>query len=519
MVRSRILDADGNHFMKAAPDPGAQRKRRTLAAHGYDVVNRWCDTDKWKYARSHDHVATHPAFVTQRLRDAARFEYQNNSYCRGVVNKIAHEVVKKSPRLEIEPLRATSRSTRAAQRLEKLWAEYSPEVKFRDKLIEIVTENIIGGETFSVFRSNRRLKSVQVDWMTYESDQFSTPDYIWKQWYPYHDIPPVDGMRLDALGNVIEYHKLRNHPGSTHTYNNYFEHEYDPIDPDVCVHLYRKERPSQFRGVSELAPCIELFGKLRRYTEAALETAENAASILGTIETGFQPDLCAEGALGPVEVPIGAGLFMTLPEGWKGNPFRAEQPAQGYAEFKNEILHEIFSALMVPWNVGASDSSSYNFASGRLDFRIWDSYICTIQRTLEEQLLNRFFSFWFDFAVIEGRIPSDLGQFNHKWYWGKKDPIDPNRAANAARTLKEANLLDERSYWQSQDIHPREAIEESIRLKMFRFKREKEIAEELGISIDEYREFAGNGSGSDAGGGGRDANGMFSNSNQRANAA
>ena len=115
---------------------------------------------------------------------------------------------------------------------------------------------------------------------------------IQKAFSLYRSTPIVDGLKLDDQGNVVAFYKLRKNPG---------EDGYIGIDDtvtipaDIMVHMFRQDRPTQYRGVGQLAPCIELFGKLRRFTEATIETAENAASILGTIETAFQPDVCTPG--------------------------------------------------------------------------------------------------------------------------------------------------------------------------------------------------------------------------------
>lgn len=474
-------------FHRNAPtaDPLTQfmhARQQAIQAYGYDVVNRWNETDQWKFTTSESANQTDTPFVRRKLRDAARFERRNNSYCAGVTNKVAYECVGTGPRLEIEPLTPSDRSRRASKILEQRWREYAQEINFTEKLMEAVVEEIVGGEVFSVFRSNYRLKTVQVDWVNFEADQFSTPYADWETWQEQGDFPAVDGIRYDRLGNVLEYHKLRHHPGG-HQSSGFLSGEREILRPEVVCHLFRKERPSQFRGVSHLAPCIELFGKLRRYTEAVIGTAEQAASLLGTIETAFQPDLCNEGGAA-ARLAIGNGTFMPMPDGWKANPFKAEQPTTAYGEFKQEILHEIFSCLLMPWNVASGDSSDYNFASGRLDYLIFYHVIDVMRNKLERQLLNRFLDFWLEFATFTpGIIPTGLGAFRHRWYWDKREPIDQVKSANAAKIQKESGLLDERSYWQDLSVDPQDAIDNQLRMELWREKRRIEIAAEMGVTL------------------------------------
>jgi capsid protein len=289
---------------------------------------------------------------------------------------------------------------------------------------------------------------------------------------------------MDRRGNVVSYHKLKQHPGSNQSGLN-MTGEIDEIPADIVVHLFKKNRPSMYRGVSQLAPCIELFNKLRRFTEATIETAENAASILGTVETAFQPNLCAAGPGGPAEIPFGGGNLMTLPDGWKYNAYRPEQPMTGYADFKREILHEVISCLLVPWNVASGDSSDFNFASGQLDHRIFERVIKYKRQRLERKLVDRFFRFWLEFATISGIVPAGLGPFKHRWYWPEKEPIDPSKVANANKTLKEAGLLDERKYWQDRQVSYKDAIKSEYRIKALRVLAKEEAEAEFGVTISE----------------------------------
>jgi len=241
------------------------------------------------------------------------------------------------------------------------------------------------------------------------------------------------------------------------------------------VHLFRRERPSQWRGVSQLAPCINLFAKLRRFTEAVIDTAENFAAVGGTIETAFTPDLC-DHSEDSKTIPFLNGQLMTLPDGWRYNPYKPEQPTTTYAEFKKEILHEVISSLLIPWNLASGDSSDFNFASGQLDHRIFARYVDFQRRRLETRLINRFFDFWVDFATfVDGIIPPGLGPFEHRWYWPGREPIDPSKAASAATTAKMSGLLDESAYWQAQGISAYDAIDQQLRLEKYRQEQRAEL--------------------------------------------
>lgn len=476
---SSIVDESGQPFELPA--------EQNIHASPFDLINRWDTTDNWKHASIASGDTTHIRHHRNRATSAARFEYDNNPYAKGMVNKLGHEVVGSAgPSLEVIPMKPNKVNERAAKELEKRWEESADEMGFRDRLFMNVTEPILGGEVFNVFRSNYGLKTVQVDFEQYEGIQFGTPyDSTWAYGrnvrYPY-----IDGMKLDCNGNVSEYHRRRNHPGSQNQVGSLLHNDYDRMSPDVVCHIFRKERPTQYRGISQLLPCIELFAKLRRYTEAVLETAENAASILGTIETAFGPDVCAPGSPTARQLKIGSAMFMNMPEGWKANPFRAEQPTTTYEQFKNAILHEIMACLLLPWNIASGDSSDYNFSSARMDHLIFDRVINVIRKDLERKLINRFFRFWFEFAMYTpGIVPSRLGSFDFKWYWPKRTAVDEVKEAKANEIKKKSGLLDESRYWQEEGMNWREARAKKIEIQLWSEKYEKEMRAEMGLEIPE----------------------------------
>ena len=465
--------------------PIRNRKRSPAEAlqASYDVLENINVDDHWKYAQSTSAATLDTREKRQKLRDLARYEVRTNSYARGIVLKQANETIRSGPKLEIQ-----SENKEASAAFEMLWKDYCAEIDLVSKLRTAVIERAVGGEAFCVFRANPGISSVPVDFEVYEGDQFATPwdETQYELDSPY---PIVDGMRFDDFGNVTEYHRLKSHPyGNTYGNVSGLLGDYDPIDPAVCVHMFRRERPSQYRGVTELAPCLIPLAKLRRYTEATIRSAEKQARILGAIKTTMAIDDCAEFD-GPIEINVGGEYFPTLPEGWGLHGFDSSQPAQGYGEFKREILHEIFSAWLIPWNLGSGDSSDYNFASGQLDFRLFYNVIDAIRKYIQIQLLDRFFKFWLEFANLkEGYLPNGLGPFDYQWHWDKREPIDPAKQASADATLKVNGLLDYQEFYQrSSSQNASDAQEKRIRYEMQELKLRREIADELGVELPEDR--------------------------------
>lgn len=439
--------------------------RNVLA--GYDVLINRNKDDHWRYATQLAQYALDTPDKMQTMRNFARYEFRNNNYARGLVLKTVQEVIGTGPSLQIEPLVDNPASRRASKLFERNWSEYADESRFVAKLVMSLTEYFVGGESFNVFRPNEGLKTVPVDFEVYEADQFTTP-WLTSWSYGKGEYPPVDGIVFDAWGNPSTYHRLRYHPGGNYIgpLGNY---SVDYVEASVCAHLFRRERPTQFRGISHLVPSLPLFALLRRYLEATTRTAEAQARIAGSMRTAMDIESCDDVGDEPIEIRIGDAIFTNLPRGWQLDPFKANQPAQGIMEFVSVIKHEINSNWMIPWNVATSDSSDYNFASGRLDHITFYHMVQTIRAWLSRDLLNRFFSFWFDFAVMANFVPSRLGKFVHRWYWDKREPIDEMKQAQSILKLQEAGVFDEERYFREMcGVDAYEVAERNARLSRYK---------------------------------------------------
>ena len=457
--------------------------QRVHASH-FDVINRWGDSDNWAYATNASGDSIAPRGDRSRMTAACRFEFDNNPYAKAMVLKLGNEVISTGPVLEITPRTMSKRSEAAAKSVERVWADWADESLFRDRLFLNVTEPVIGGDIFNVFRNNFKLKTVKVDFEQYESIQFQSPwgsfDFTQGQLNEY---PYVDGMRLDARGNVEKYIKLKYNPGSSYQGFSAMYGNYDELDPSVVAHIYRKERPSQYRATEpQMAPCVEQFAALRRFSEATIETAERQASIMGVWQTNLQSDMCAPGPGYAKLTQIGSAQLLNAPEGWEMKQFMATQPVTGYSEFVNAKLHEIMSCLLLPWNVASGDSSDYNFSSARMDHLIFDRVINIIRADLERKLMNRFFSFWFEFAMFTpGVIPTGLGAFDYRWYWPKRVAVDPEKEAKANAIRIESGQFNEPEYWQSQGMNWKEAQDMKLNIALRKEKREAELRAEMGL--------------------------------------
>jgi len=438
-------------------------------------LRREHETDHFKYANTLASSALDTYEVLLRLRKLCRSEFRNNPHLKGLVIKMGHEVIGTGPQIEIIPDNLNDKTQRAANQTEKFFHEHACEIRMTQKLRMREIEKKVGGESFSVFRRNPGMKTTPVDFEVYEGDQFHTPGFLYEELYNESEYPPIDGIQFDDWGNPHTYHRLKQHPHGRYSVANTY-HDVKHVAAKYCVHDFRKERPSQYRGVPECIAPLQIYAYIRRFIESKVGQEELRAKLLGAIQSKYVE--CADIGDEPIEMLIGDGQFLTLPDGWEAEMFRFDATGQGIAEFMKV-------ALLVPWNVASSDSSDSNFASGRLDYLMWNRIVDDRRDDIEKYFLSRYFKFWYGIASDMGRINSHLGPFEIRWHWPEREPADIKAQAVADTNYAKHGLLDEDKFAQRQGKSAIELARKKMKLEFEKEKMKRELAKSYGFDLPE----------------------------------
>jgi lambda family phage portal protein len=398
------------------------RARYDAAATNPDNRRHWANADGLSA-----NAANSPE-VRRVLRNRARYEVANNSYARGIVLTLAHDVVGTGPRLQLFTTDAD-----ANNRIEHEFQRWANAIGLAEKLRTMRMARAQDGEGFALLISNPRLPTrVKLDLRLVEADQVATPD-----------LDPlragaVDGIVFDESGNPVEYHVLKQHPGDQRFGLAMLPSDYERLPAESVIHWFRCDRPGQARGIPDIMPALPLFAQLRRFTLAVLAAAETAADFAGILYTDAPAGGEADAAEPFEPIELEKRALLTMPGGWKMNQMEAQFPTTTYAEFKREILNEIARCLNMPFNVAAGNSSGYNYASGRLDHQTYFKAIRVDQSHIENVVLDRVLAAWLDeAALIPGLLPAGLGPFAdwpHQWFWDGQEHVDPAKEASAQAT-------------------------------------------------------------------------------------
>jgi lambda family phage portal protein len=433
-ILGSIFGGRGRSTLQATVD--AQKAAlATMVRAKYDAAQT-SDLNRNHWASS-DHLSADASLqpaIRQILRNRARYELRNNSYAAGIASTWSNDLVGTGPRLQLDL--GPDVSPEAVRSVENAVSDWADTIDLAKKLRISKTAKISDGEVFGLKTSNRRLRGVQLDLKLVEADQVMSPAGFYST---EHD---VDGVRFDADGNVTDYWISRRHPGSL---SQAFLLDGDWIDSNYVCHWYHATRPGQHRGVPEIAPALELFALLRRYTLAVVTAAETAASFAAILKTTMPADGSGAASLETLEtMPIVRGMAIAAPDGWEPVQMRAEHPTSSHDAFVRRLINEIAAALGMPYIVASLDSSSANYSSMRGDYLVYRKRIAVERSDMERTFLDPLLYSWLDEAVaVPGLIPRGLPPFaawNWTWVWDGFEHVDPLKEADADAAMVGGNM-------------------------------------------------------------------------------
>jgi capsid protein len=152
--------------------------------------------------------------------------------------------------------------------LETLWDEWAAAVKLTELLRTMCITKSRDGEAFCQITTRPGLDHpVKLFPLLIDSDRVQGNDAASEY--------DADGIRLDRFLEPVSYQVAK----SLAVPDGF----YTVMEPFMC-HLFRKEMPEQFRGVSEIAPALPSIAMLRAYTIATLNKLEISSCVAGVLE-------------------------------------------------------------------------------------------------------------------------------------------------------------------------------------------------------------------------------------------
>ena len=419
-------------------------------------------------------AGSHSAIFDKGLRDElmekARFEVANNPNLKGIVSTKATDIVGRKPKLRFLPETGSiSLEVKISDSLSKKFSSWAKHVSLGEKLRTACIGKIVDGESFIFAGENSEsTHQVKLDIRLFDPERVinDPEDVIVNKKQEF-----FDGIKFDSFNNPVLFNVLRDHPNDAFNQSYLKPFDFMRVSNKYIYQWYRKDRPEQRRGVSELATALPVAAVLRRTRKAVALSNEIAASIAFLLETSYDGDEVVDGDGNVVDssayggfqkVSYEAGTSMVLPDGVTAKQLEAKHPNTTYSDFHNSCINDIGRSIGLPFNKAAGRSSDYNYSSARLD-HLMDDFGNTVCR---EELIDGFLDpvllrLWIAFATeSEGYLTEGERRYltrsadlpKHSWSfdtYGHLDPVKEAQGDNikcASGSSNRAHILMQEGY-------------------------------------------------------------------------
>lgn len=311
------------------------------------------------------------------------------------------------------------------------------------------------------------------------------------------------GVESDEDGAPVRYHIANRHPGEgTYRWSNELTTSVPAFDDQgqrLTLHLYRRTRIGQSRGIPFLAPVIESLKQLGRYTEAEITAAviSGMFAVAITTEKPSGPSLPMGVLPGAVPAPgtqpgkgsgftkLKPGIIAELAPGEDIKAIDPNRPNTAFDPFVQAVLRQIGAQLEIPFELLIRHFTASYSASRAALLEAWKFF--RARRAWLVANFNQPVWEWFlTEAIARGAIQAP-GFFenpiiraawcNAEWSGSPMGQIDPLKEAKAAQAWLEMGATTLQQVTQEQFGTD---WEENVRQR----SREKDVLEEAGLWVD-----------------------------------
>ena len=252
------------------------------------------------------------------------------------------------------------------------------------------------------------------------------------------------GVELGRRGNAVAYHILPRHPDEWMV-----QHRTDKLRTNLperhpryaggqpsILHIFRRDRPQQTRGVPFFAPCFGLVEAMNDMLETELQASRAAAKFCAFIKQsfdeneigGFQKD-----ADGEYLEDLESGTIRYLGEGEEIVPYTPNRPGATFEPFVVRVMRSICAALGLPYELVMKDFGKMNYSSARVALLEARRGFEVLQKLIIDKLCTPVFAAVMRDAIIMGKLRtprgflSNPGPFLRAYWqppaWGWVDPV------------------------------------------------------------------------------------------------
>lgn len=417
------------------------------------------------------------------LRNRARDLERNSDIAESVVSGIVRNTVGTGIRLQARVEDAAGNDVAELNaEIEQAWKRWcrarncdvTGQSTFAEMQSMALRRRIVDGEIFFIKTYDRaarvplKLQMVEADWL--DTALMQNKD---------NGNSVVSGVEIDRYGKPVAYWFQEQSLDGFRTYSS------KRIAADKVIHLFSKNRPSQVRGVSELARVVQRIRDVGEYLEAEVVAQRIAACFALFVETNAPMQRIGRMATDTENRRVDTvepGMIEYLRPGEKisaANPGRPTNATRDFVELQQRLTG---AGTGLSYEMISRDVSKVNFSSARQGHLEDRKTFVPIQHYLIEHLLYEVYTEWLISAVLAGEI--DIPDFwtnkdrylSHDWITPGWDWVDPVKEVTAAKE----GLMSGMTTLAREAASKGRDWQEELKQRA----REQQFAESLGLVLD-----------------------------------
>ena len=276
------------------------------------------------------------------------------------------------------------------------------------------------------------------------------------------------GVEYGPNDERIAYHLHRQHPGdrvlALHKY------ETVRVPADEIIHVFRRDRPGQGRGVPWGAAVISRLRDFDDFSDAQLLKQKISACFTGFVIDSESQDT---GGAPPLAESLEPGSIEILPAG-KDVRFASPPSVGEFDQFSRSMLLQIAAGYGITYEALTSDLSQANYSSARMGHLEFSRNIdCWQKQILIAQLLGPVWGWFKQAAEIVGDDPADVRMH---WTPARRELIDPQKEVGAIIEAVRGGLMSLSDAIRRSGYEPGEVMAE--------IARDAAMLDELGLILD-----------------------------------
>ena len=422
----------------------------------YDAAASGRRVDSWSTRGTSADAASSPGLA--RMRDRSRDLVRNNPYAAKAVQVLVSNVIGTGIMAKAKNRRANGRRrSQAASDVFREWANDPRQCDYDGRLdfagIQALAFRCLveSGEVLIRQRTPQPGSGQRVPLQL----QVLEPDVIDSS----HDGPDdnggwtTNGIVYDAEGRRTHYWLYNYHPGDTGWNGQVFNPVSNRIPADQVIHVYRRDRPHQNRGVPWLAPVTIGLRDFDDYMDAQLLKQKVSACMTGVI-------VDVDGA-GDQKADVGdriePGAMVRLGPG-QDVRFSSPPSVGEIDKIQRGYLLRIAAGIGITYEALTGDLSATNFSSARLG---WLEFQRNIEawrwQMLVPQMLQPIWE-WFSTRASLGGI--SLDGVTADWVPPRRELIDPSNETRAKILKIRAGMMSPQEGLREDGYEPDEVLQE-----------------------------------------------------------